>query len=108
MAVVRLNTEQITDLASFHQVCKEAFGFPAFYGANMNAWIDCLSYLTEDDGMTKFVLSEDEKLVIEVTDTEDFNSRMPEIFEALVECSTSVNKRYLENNETAKIALIFL
>ena len=62
MAIVRLNTEQITDWASFHQVCKEAFGFPDFYGANMNAWIDCLTYLTEGDGMTRFVLSEDEML----------------------------------------------
>jgi RNAse (barnase) inhibitor barstar len=108
MAVVRLNTEQITDWASFHQVCKEAFGFPDFYGANMNAWIDCLSYLTEDGGMTKFILSDDEKLYIELTNTEDFNSRVPEIFDALVEYSSFVNNRYLEENQTAKIALIFL
>lgn len=57
MATVRLNTNQITDWASFHLVCKEAFGFPEFYGANMNAWIDCMSYLTEEDGMTRFKLS---------------------------------------------------
>jgi RNAse (barnase) inhibitor barstar len=39
MAFVKINTKQITDWASFHQVCKEAFGFPDFYGNNMNAWI---------------------------------------------------------------------
>lgn len=108
MAKVRLDTNLITDWASFHQACKEAFGFPAFYGENMNVWIDCLSYLTSDDGMTKFVLSEDEKLHIEVTDTENFNSRLPEIFGALVECTSLVNNRYLENDEAARIALIFL
>jgi hypothetical protein len=108
MAVVRLNTEQITDWASFHLVCKEAFGFPDFYGANMNAWMDCLSYLKEGDGLTKFTLAEDEKLFIEVTNTADFNSRRPEILGALIECSAFLNNRYLEDNETAKLALIFL
>jgi RNAse (barnase) inhibitor barstar len=107
MAVVRLNAEQITDWASFHLVCKEAFGFPDFYGANMDAWIDCLTYLTQADGMTKFVLSKDEKLFIEVTNTDDFKLRLPAIFAALIECGVFVNNRYLENNETAKIALIF-
>jgi len=108
MAVVRLNTEQITDWASFHQVCKEAFGFPDFYGANMNAWIDCLSYLDSDDGMTRFNLKIDERLYIEVTNTGNFNSRLSEIFDALVESTAFVNKRYLENNEIPKIALLFL
>lgn len=104
MANIRLNTEQITDWASFHQVCKEAFGFPDFYGANMDAWIDCLSYLTEDDGMTRFVLSADELLNIEVTNTKDSKLRLSEIFAALVECSAFVNNRYSE----PKLALIFL
>ena len=104
MAIVRLNTEQITDWASFHQVCKEAFGFPDFYGANMNAWIDCLTYMTEGDGMTRFVLSEDEMLYIEMTDSENLKLRLPEIFNALIDCSIFVNNRYFE----PKIALLFL
>ncbi|HEY0429428.1 MAG TPA: barstar family protein [Pyrinomonadaceae bacterium] len=104
MAFVRLETKQITDWASFHLVCKEAFGFSGFYGMNMNAWIDCLSYLTEDDGMTRFVLSRDEMLHIEITDTKDFNSRQPEIFDALVECAAFVNSRY----EKPKLSLICL
>lgn len=108
MAIVRLNTEQITDWASFHFVCKEAFGFPDFYGANMDARIDCLSYLDDDDKMTKFNFAKDERLFVEITNTEDFNSRLPEIFDALVECSAFVNNRYLDSNEIPKIALLFL
>ena len=104
MAFVRLNTQQINDWASFHLVCKEDFGFPDFYGKNMNAWIDCLSYLTENDGMMRFVLVENEMLHIEVTETKDFNTRLPDILDALVECSAFVNKRY----EKPKISLIFL
>ena len=109
MAVVRLNTEQITDWASFHLVCEEAFGFPNFYGRNMDAWIDCMSSgLNEDDQMTRFNLAKDERLFIEIPDTEDFNSRLPEIFTDFVECTAIVNNRYLKRNEPAKIALIFL
>ena len=70
MKIVRLNTEQITNWASFHLVCKEAFGFPDFYGENMNAWIDCMSCLTIDDGMTGVKISNDEILQVEVTETE--------------------------------------
>lgn len=105
MAIVRLNTDRINDWQSFHQLCKEEFGFPDFYGMNMDAWIDCLSYLDEEgDAMSRFNLKKDEMLHIEVSDTEDFNSRLPEIFDALVECSAFVNKRY----ESPVLSLIFL
>ena len=108
MTTVRLNTEQITDWASFHLVWKEAFGFPDFYGNNMNAWIDCMSYLTVDDGMTQIKISSDEILQIEVTRTENFNTRLPEIFDALVECTAFVNNRFIEAKESARISLVFI
>jgi hypothetical protein len=62
-------------------------------GMNMDAWIDCLTYLDEGDGMSRFYLAEGETLDIEVSDLEAFNSRLPEIYEALVECSSFVNVR---------------
>jgi hypothetical protein len=108
MAFVKINTKQITDWASFHQVCKEAFGFPDFYGNNMNAWIDCLSYLEEPDGMTKFCLQKDEIMSIEITETEDFIKRQPEIFNALIECRAIVNQRYIETGGKPRIALLFV
>ena len=72
MAFVRLETTKITDWASFHQVCYEAFGFFDGYGRNMNAWIDCMSSLDEE-GMTKFFLRKEEMLQIEIIETENFN-----------------------------------
>jgi hypothetical protein len=59
---------------SFHQTCREAFGFPDFYGMNMNAWIDCLTHLDEGDGMSRFHLASGETLNIEVPDTESFSA----------------------------------
>ena len=108
MANVRLDTKQIYDWESFHKLCKKQFGFPDFYGMNMNAWIDCLAYLDEGDGMTYFHLAKGETLNIEVSDTEDFNSRLPEVFDALVECSAFVNRRYVEDAKSPVISLLFL
>ena len=50
MATVKLETQQIRDWETFHSVCQQNLGFAAFYGRNMNAWIDCLTYLDEGDG----------------------------------------------------------
>jgi hypothetical protein len=60
MATVQLPEDRINDWHSFHEVSKEVFGFPSFYGMNMDAWIDCLTYL--DDGMSRFTLRAEENL----------------------------------------------
>ena len=108
MAEVNLNTKQIKDWTSFYLLCKEKFGFPDFYGMNMDAWIDCPTYLDEKNGMSRFSLAKEEMLHIEVFDTEDFNSRLPEIFDALVECSTFVNRRYIDAGKSPVLSLLFL
>ena len=74
----------------------------------MDAWIDCLTYLDEGDGMSRFHLAPGETLDIEVTDTESFNSRAPEIFDALVESTAFVNQRYLEASKLPLLHLVFL
>jgi hypothetical protein len=51
--LVRIDATSIRDWNSFHAVFKQAMGFPDFYGANMDAWIDCMSYLDDPAaGMT--------------------------------------------------------
>ena len=79
MAEVTLLTEEIGDWDSFHAVSAAAFGFPSFYGCNNNAWIDCLSYLTDADGMSSFVLSGEERLFISLPGFQSFTERQPEI-----------------------------
>lgn len=107
MTFVRLDTSKIPDWASFHQVCQEAFGFPDYYGKNMNAWIDCMSSLDEE-GMTKFLLEKDEILQIEIINTEKFSSNFPEILGEVVECTAFVNQRYIKTDGKPKIALVFV
>ncbi len=108
MATARLGTESITGWQSFHEACREVFGFPDFYGMNMDAWIDCMSYLDEDAGMTRFNLAAGEMLHVEVSATESLNRRLPEVFDALVECSAFVNQRYVEDGKAPVLSLVFL
>ena len=51
----------------------------------MDAWIDCMSYLRVDDGMTGVTVAMDEGLAIEIPDTEAFRKRVPDVFDELVE-----------------------
>jgi hypothetical protein len=41
--IVRIDTRLITDWASFHDVFARSFGFPDYYGRNMDAWNDCMT-----------------------------------------------------------------
>jgi hypothetical protein len=59
----------------------------------------CLTYLDEEDGMSRFHLTKGEALNIEVSDSEAFKSRLPEIYDALVECSSFVNVRRVESGK---------
>jgi hypothetical protein len=108
MATARLNTLTISDWQSFHEECRQTFGFPDFYGMNMDAWIDCLTYLDEGDGMSRFHLAESEGLDIEVSDSEAFKSRLPEIYDALVRCTSFVNQRSVDAGKSPLLSLIFL
>ena len=107
MVHVRLDTSGIIDWPSFHDASQRAFGFPGFYGRNMNAWIDCLSGLRDGDGMSRFHLAPDELLLVEISDVEQLRVRAPDILTDLVECSAAVNRRYLENSAPAVLALVF-
>jgi RNAse (barnase) inhibitor barstar len=50
---VQIAGSKITDWDSFHDLFAEVFGFPGFYGRNMNAWNDCMTYLAvPEEGMT--------------------------------------------------------
>jgi hypothetical protein len=108
MPTAHLNTNSITDWQSFHEACRDAFGFPDFYGMNMNAWIDCLTGLDEDDGLSRFHLAEGEALHIEVAESLAFKARLPDIFDALIECSVAVNERFAESGKPPVLSLILL
>lgn len=105
MPAVFLDGRSIGSWRAFHAECQSAFGFPDFYGRNMDAWIDCLCSLRDADGMSKFVLKPDETLEIDVMYCDALRKKAPEIVEALAECVAEVNQRYAENGEKPALSL---
>lgn len=58
---VSLDCNKFHDWPSFHEEFAKAFGFPDFYGKNMNAWIDCMTYLDDPDaGMSTLTVIADQ------------------------------------------------
>ena len=106
MAETRLDTEKIKDWPSFHAQSAEAFGFPEFYGHNLDAWIDCLTYLPEGDGMSRYVLGPREQLFINIPHFESLAKRHPEICLVLSECVAAVNQRYISVGDIPRLVLV--
>ena len=108
MTIVRLECKRILDWDSFHSVFQEVFGFPSFYGRNMDAWIDCMSYLDEPDArMSSIFVPPGSVLTLELHGAKDFTARCPEQFSALIECAAFVNWRRSSNGEGGILALAY-
>ena len=108
MSVVRLDCDRITNWESFHAVFAEVFGFPGFYGGNMNAWIDCMIYLDEPGaGMSAVNVPAGGVVTLHLDGVDKFASRCPEQYAALIECAGFVNWRRSSTGEAAVLALAF-
>ena len=78
MVLVRIDTSNIRDWASFHDVFSEAFGFPDFYGRNMDAWIDCMTSLDDPAaGMSKIHAPEGGVVTLQLDGVDGFAERVP-------------------------------
>jgi RNAse (barnase) inhibitor barstar len=105
---VSVDCSEILDGDSFHDVFVRAFGFPAFYGRNLNAWIDCMTSLdAPDDGMSEVHCSPGTVLTLELQHVREFKECRPDLYDALIECSAFVNFRRNECGEPSVIALSY-
>lgn len=94
MLQIRIDGGRIHDFASFLDVFIEAFGFPDFFGRNMNAWIDCMTGL--DDEFSKVQVAKGEMVCICLDNAGYFKQNCPEVYQAFMECSAFVNYRRIE------------
>jgi hypothetical protein len=106
MATAELNGAAIVDEASFHAECKRAFGFPDSYGGTMDAWVDCLSYLRDEDGMSTFRLKPGEVLRIVVNGSEKMREQAPDVLEEMAFCIIGINERYEDYGEPPALELV--
>ena len=106
--IVRINTQLITDWTSFHTVFANLFGFPDYYGRNMDAWIDCMTYLNDPEiSDTTVKANPGEIVVLHLEHVSDFRKRCPDLYDAIVECSAFVNYRQIEIGNDPVLALSF-
>lgn len=106
MAVAELNGALIHDEASFHQQSREAFGFPATYAGSMDAWVDCMSYLRDEENMTKFRLKANEVLEIVIFEADKMKAAAPDLLEELTFCVGGINERYEDYGEKPALELV--
>jgi hypothetical protein len=86
-------------------VFAQSFGFPRFYGRNMDAWIDCMTELDDPDaGMTSVHGSASDPLILLL---DNVDSMPAEILQAMVECAAFFNWRRIDADEPAMLILAF-
>jgi hypothetical protein len=107
-AFVSIDCAKIRDWDSFHDEFAAVFGFPDFYGRNMNAWIDCMTSLDEPDhGMTRIHAAKGNVLTMQLENVAPFREQHPDLYAAIIECAAFVNWRRIEVGELAVLAISF-
>ena len=106
MATAELDGAAIVDEASFHAESRRAFGFPDSYAGTIDSWVDCLSYLRDDENMTKFRLKPDEVLEIVITDADKMRAQAPDVLEEITFCIGGINERYEDYGEPPALELV--
>ena len=92
--------------ADLHAQLASFFGFPAFYGANIHALIDCWSSLRyEEDGMSNIHLGLEEQLILQLS-AYDSPSGKRWLF-LLLDAVAAVNERAKEEGQVPLIYLLF-
>ncbi len=106
--VVEMDGKRLVDDDRFHDEFARVFGFPDYYGRNMNAWIDCMSSLDDvDQPMTKFNVEKGRVVTIKISNYEYFKKCAPRQWIDLLECSAFVNFRCTNPGINPLIALAF-
>jgi RNAse (barnase) inhibitor barstar len=105
---VAIDASEILDWPSFHSAFSKAFGFPTFYGHNMDAWIDCMTDLDDpSSGMSSVHAPPNGIVVVKVLNAKAFATRCPEQAAALNDCVAFVNWRRCEQGGAPVLALSY-
>ena len=106
--MVSVDCLKITDWETFHDEFAATFGFPNFYGRNLDAWIDCLTSLDKpEDGMTSIHATQDQTLTLQLENVVPFRENHPDLYAAIIKSAAFVNWRRLEVGEPAVLSISF-
>ncbi|WP_212744785.1 barstar family protein [Parasedimentitalea maritima] len=106
--VVEIDGSAVVNWSSFHDQFSTKMGFPAFYGRNGNAWIDCMTSVDcPEDGLSSVTVIKGATLTLQVSEASSWATRRPEVWAAFQEMTAFVNWRRIEQNEGAVLALSY-
>lgn len=106
--IIRLKGRDLVPHGAFHTVFAEALGFPAFYGNNMNAWVDCMTSLDDPSAELSMVhVARGHCLTVHIEDAKLLKEKAPMVWNDLTECAAFVNWRRIEMGEPAVLTLAY-
>lgn len=104
--LIRIDAGRLTDAAALHTVLAEAFGFPASYGKNLDALVDCLTYLDDPQAaMSRVQVFPGQVVLIAIEHTQGMSKQAATQVKALVDAVAFVNWRRLEKKQPPVLAV---
>lgn len=104
--IVSVPTNDIVDWESFHDVFQERFRFAAYYGRNLNAWVDLMTSLDTPGQVDALSVDPGVIVGLQLDDAADFARRAPDLYAAIIECVAFVNIRRREAGGEPLLALL--
>ena len=106
VSIAQIDCNEIQDFESMHDAFHRVFVFPDFYGRNMDAWIDCMTYLDEPSaGMTGINVAQGQVLTLELVNAARLRENAPDVYAAVIECAAFVNWRRVNDGGTPVLTL---
>src|SRR5688500_6489360 len=105
---ITVDLANLADEAALHVELARVLGFPAFYGHNWDAFIDCMTNLDDPSAkMTTVHVETGQVLLLELARVDAFADRCPRGWAALLDCTAFVNWRRRERGLDAVLALSY-
>jgi hypothetical protein len=109
--IIHIDARKLTDAAGLHAALTEALGFPATYGKNLDALIDCLSDLDKPaTGMTKVHVVPGQTALLAVSHLDETGKNAAKVkaqVQTLNDVVAFVNFRRLESKQPPLLAVAY-
>ena len=109
--IIHIDARKLTDAAGLHASLSEALGFPATYGKNLDALIDCLSDLDNPStGMTKVHVFPGQTALLAISHLDQTGKNAAKVktqMQALNDVVAFVNFRRLEKKQPPLLAVAY-
>ena len=105
--IVRIDARRLIDSTGLHATLAEAFGFPPYYGNNLNALIDCLTCLDDPEaGMSRVQVFPGQVVLLVVEHVGDASGSAAQVAD-LLDAVAFVNWRRLEQSQPPVLAVAY-